>query len=54
MKMHPKKTYCPNCHRLRRVIEQRENGNIKLSCPVCGRPLWKWNGLVWQEIKKAA
>jgi hypothetical protein len=51
MKMHPKKTYCPACNRLVKGIEQRENEIIKLNCSVCGRSLWKWDGLGWKEMK---
>jgi uncharacterized Zn finger protein (UPF0148 family) len=51
MKTHPHKTYCPACHRLVRVVEQNDNGIIKLNCSVCGRPLWKRDVMKWKEIK---
>ncbi len=52
MKLVVKKTYCPNCRRLVRGLQEKDGGQIKLSCPICKRLLWNYNGLFWRYVRR--
>ncbi len=54
MKVSIKKTYCPSCRRLVRGIETKNNNGVNVTCSLCGRLLWVWDGLFMKSGKKTA
>ena len=54
MKLCVKKIYCADCRRLVNGREtQMEDGNTRVSCPRCGKPLYDWNGVTWRPVRQA-
>lgn len=49
MKLAVKKTYCPYCRRLVRGVEQKEDTKINITCSLCKRVLWVWDGYFIQR-----
>ena len=55
MKPGGRKIYCRSCNKLVRVEEKTlENRNIQIACSICKKPLYVWNGTIWNNARQVA
>jgi endogenous inhibitor of DNA gyrase (YacG/DUF329 family) len=52
MKIAPRKVYCANCQKLVRGQEQKTDSPVRITCPICKKPVWIREGFSWKYIKE--
>ncbi|MFH1032771.1 MAG: hypothetical protein V1767_09445 [Chloroflexota bacterium] len=53
MKTLVKKVYCPFCQKLVAGREEKANGNSRVLCSRCGKPVWVHEGISWRYVGRA-